>query len=169
MRSATALPIAVAFNCVRAIGLWCNVLYYGQRYAHLPRHAKKAKKALKKLRTLAGRQLRDLQRQLAKLGKQELYAPLVQTMERIVGQQRGDRNKVYSLHAPETSCIAKGEAHKKHELGSKVSVASLSGSNVVVGITNSSGNPPCDVAPFLSRDSRVPIGHFSHLKWCFTP
>jgi len=116
-------------------------LHYAQRYAHLPKQAKQAKKALKKLRTLAGRQVRDLQRQLANLGKQELYAPLVQTMERIVGQQRGDRNKIYSLHAPETSCIAKGKAHKKYEFGSKVSVASLSGSNVVVGISSFSGNP----------------------------
>ena len=116
-------------------------LQYAQRYAHLPRHAKKAKKALKKLRTLAGRQVRDLQRHLAQLGKQELYAPLVQIMERIVGQQRGDRNKVYSLHAPETSCIAKGKVHKKYEFGSKVSVASLSGSKVVVGVANFAGNP----------------------------
>jgi transposase, IS5 family len=31
--------------------------------------------------------------------------------------------------------------HKKYEFGSKVSVASLSGSNVVVGIANFAGNP----------------------------
>ena len=116
-------------------------LHYAQRYAHLPRQAEKAKKALKKLRTLAGRQVRDLQRQLVRLGQEKLYAPLVQIMERIVRQQRGDRNKLYSLHAPETSCIAKGKAHKKYEFGSKVSVASLSGSNVVVGIANFVGNP----------------------------
>jgi transposase, IS5 family len=46
-----------------------------------------------------------------------------------------------NLHAPEVSCIAKGKAHKKYEFGSKVSVASLSGSNVVVGITSFVGNP----------------------------
>jgi hypothetical protein len=40
-------------------------------------------------------------------------------MARIVSQQRGDKNKVHSLHAPETSCIAKGKAHKKYEFGSK--------------------------------------------------
>ena len=103
--------------------------------------AKNARKALKKLRTLASRQVRDRQRQLIKSGKEELYAPIVQVMERIVGQQRGDSNKLYSLHAPETSCIAKGKVHKKYEFGSKVSVASLSGSNVVVGLVNFSGNP----------------------------
>ena len=116
-------------------------LHYAQRYAHLARHAQQAKRALKKLSTLAGRQVRDLHRQLIKLGKEELYAPMLQIMARIVSQQRGDKNKVYSLHAPETSCIAKGKAHKKYELGSKVSVASLPGSNVVVGISSFTGNP----------------------------
>ena len=113
---------------------------YVQRYAHLAKHAKKAKRALKKLRTLAGRQVRDLQRQLVGLGKEKLYVPIVQIMERIVSQQRGDKNKVYSLHASEVSGIAKGKVHKKYELGSKVSVDSLSGSNVV-GIANFVGNP----------------------------
>jgi IS5 family transposase len=112
-----------------------------QRYAHLPRHAKKARQALKRLRTLAGRQVRDLRRQLIKLGKEELYTPLLEIMERMVSQQREDKNKVYSLHAPEVSCIAKGKVHKKYEFGSKVSVASLSGSHVVVGIANFVGNP----------------------------
>ena len=38
-------------------------------------------------------------------------------------------------------CIAKGKAHKRYEFGSKISVASVSGSNVVVGMDNFSGNP----------------------------
>jgi transposase, IS5 family len=78
---------------------------------------------------------------LIKLGKEELYAPLLQIMARIVRQQRGDKNKVYSLHEPAVSRIAKGKAHKKYEFGSKVSVASLSGRNVVVGTTSFVGNP----------------------------
>ena len=49
-------------------------LGYVQRYAHLARHAKKSKRALKKLRTLVGRQVRDLQRQLVKLGREKPYA-----------------------------------------------------------------------------------------------
>jgi transposase, IS5 family len=73
---------------------------------------------------------------LIKLGKEELYAPLLQIMARIVRQQRGDKNKVYGLHTPTVSCIAQGKAHKKHAFGRKFSVASLSGSNVVVGITS---------------------------------
>ena len=62
-------------------------------------------------------------------------------MERIISQQKGDKNKVYSLHAPEVSCIAKEKAHKEYELGSKVSVVSLSGRKAVVEIANCEGNP----------------------------
>jgi transposase, IS5 family len=74
-------------------------------------------------------------------------------MERIVSQQREDKNKVYSLHAPETRCIAKGKVHKKYAFGSKVSVASLSGSNVVVGVANFVGNPHDSktLAPMLDQ------------------
>jgi transposase, IS5 family len=66
---------------------------------------------------------------------------MLQIMARIVRQQRGDKNKVYSLHEPAVSRIAKGKAHKKYAFGSKVSVASLSGSNVVVSTTSFVGNP----------------------------
>jgi transposase, IS5 family len=62
-------------------------------------------------------------------------------MERIVRPQRGDQRQVYSLHEPAVSCITKGKAHKQDELGSKVSVASWSGSHVVVGITSFVSNP----------------------------
>ena len=92
------------------------------------------------LRTLAGRQVRDLQKRLEKLGQEQLYAPMMATMTRIVKQKRSDKNKVYSLHAPETQCIAKGKVHKKYEFGNKVSVASLSGSNVIVGIGSHAEN-----------------------------
>jgi transposase, IS5 family len=44
-------------------------LEYAQGNAHLARHAKKAKQALKKLSFLAGHQVRDLRRQLIKWGK----------------------------------------------------------------------------------------------------
>ena len=36
-------------------------------------------------------------------------------------KQRGP--KIYSLHAPEVECIAKGKPHKPYEFGVKVSVA----------------------------------------------
>jgi transposase, IS5 family len=89
-----------------------------QRDAHLARHAKKAKRALKKLSTLVGRQVRDLCRQLIKLGNKERYAPILPIMARMVRPQRGDQRQVYSLHEPAVSCIAKGKAPKQDVLGS---------------------------------------------------
>ncbi|MCU0318032.1 MAG: transposase, partial [Amoebophilaceae bacterium] len=54
---------------------------------------------------------------------------------------------------PSVSCIAKGKVHKQYEFGSKVSVASLSGSHVVVGVTNFVGNPhdSTTLAPTLDQ------------------
>jgi transposase, IS5 family len=116
-------------------------LEYVQGDAHLARHAKKAQRALKKLSSLAGHQVQDLRRQLIKWGQEERYAPMLPIMARMVRPQRGDKSKVYSLHEPAVSRIAKGKAHKQDALGSKVSVASWSESHVVVGITSLVGNP----------------------------
>jgi transposase, IS5 family len=116
-------------------------LEYAQGDAHLARHSKKAKRVLKKLSTLAGRQVCDLRRQLIKWGQEERYAPILPIMERRVRPQREDQRQGYRLHEPAVSCIAKGKAHKRYALGSKVSVASWSGSHVVVGSTSCVGNP----------------------------
>ncbi|MCU0318184.1 MAG: hypothetical protein MUC61_02465, partial [Amoebophilaceae bacterium] len=57
------------------------------------------------------------QLKLIKLGKLGLYAPMLAIVARIVSQQRGDTNKVYSLDEPSVSCIAKGKVHRKYEFG----------------------------------------------------
>ena len=62
-------------------------LQYAQRHASHPKHASKARKALRKLKVIAGRQVRDLQRQLVKLGKAQVYAPVLEIMERIVNHK----------------------------------------------------------------------------------
>ena len=57
--------------------------------------------------------------------------------------QRGP--KVYSLHAPEVECIAKGKAHRPYEFGVKVSVATplhrCRGGQFVVHVAALPGNP----------------------------
>ena len=64
---------------------------------------------------------------------------------RIHSQKRiraeGDAPKIYSVHAPEVSCIAKGKAHEQYEFGNKVSVASTSKESFVVGMKSLPGNP----------------------------
>jgi transposase, IS5 family len=60
---------------------------------------------------------------------------------RIHKQQRRDKNKVYSVHAPEVECISKGKAHKRYEFGCKVSVAATSKGGWFLGAMAVHGNP----------------------------
>ena len=111
-----------------------------QRYAHHPKNRKKAASAKRKLKTIAGRLTRELKR---KLGDEALltYRVELELFERVLAQKQQDKNKIYSLHEPSVSCIAKGKVAKKFEFGSKVSVAITKDTNVVVGVVNFTGNP----------------------------
>ena len=111
-----------------------------QRFAHHPKRKKEARAALRKLRTIAGRLVRELERNLNQI-LQEQYAQELINLKKVVTQKRLDKNKIYSLHEPETACIAKGKAHKKFEFGSKVSFSVVPGANIIVGILNFNGNP----------------------------
>lgn len=61
--------------------------------------------------------------------------------ERMLDQQKHDKNKLYSIHAPEVDFIAKGKVHKKYDFGLKVSVATTSRDNFVIGMQALPGNP----------------------------
>jgi len=93
------------------------------RYAHA-RQYKRMRRELKCLRTYLGRVYRDVGRKIAGDSEQEAhFARLLGLVERLLAQQPQDKNKLYSLHAPEVVCIAKGKAHKRYEFGCKVGVA----------------------------------------------
>lgn len=111
-----------------------------QRFAHHPKRRKQASAALRKLRTIAGRLVRELERKLSPDTRQA-YADNLIHFNRAIAQKRVDKNKIYSLHEPEVACIAKGKAHKKFEFGSKVSFAVVPGVNIIVGVKNFNGNP----------------------------
>ena len=112
-----------------------------QHFAHHPKRAKKARAAQRKLKTLAGRVLRDVSRKLEQQGNYERYKEQLGLYARVLAQKRVDKNKIYSLHEPGVACIAKGKAHKKYEFGSKVSFAVIPKSNVIVAAVNFQGNP----------------------------
>ena len=59
----------------------------------------------------------------------------------ILTQKRKTKGKVYSLHAPEVECIAKGKAHRPYEFGVKVSLAVTHKEGFVVGIQSCPENP----------------------------
>lgn len=108
------------------------------RYSHA-RQMKRAQKETKKLKNYLGRVTRDIRRKATVIdtGLEELLL----LSERLLAQKREDKNKLYSVHAPEVECIAKGKVHKRYEFGCKVSVATTSRHNWVVGIQALHGNP----------------------------
>lgn len=111
------------------------------RYAHA-RQMKRSRREVRKLKTYLGRVTRDIGRKIS--GKTELekqFAPLLEMGHRRLKQKRTDSKKLYSLHAPEVECIAKGKAHKRYEFGCKVSIATTSKDNFVVGAQALHGNP----------------------------
>lgn len=113
------------------------------RYAHA-RQMKRAAKMTRQLKTILGRVLRDIQRKAPAVQGRIVDEPLgelVALAERLLAQTRTSKNKVYSVHAPEVACIAKGKAHKRYEFGCKASVAATSKSNWIVGAHALDGNP----------------------------
>ena len=95
-----------------------------QRYAHA-KQFRRANRALKTLRTYLGRVMRDIRRKIAgDESRQAAFARLLSLAHAVRHQQQRQRGKkIYSLHAPEVECIAKGKAHKPYEFGVKVSLA----------------------------------------------
>ena len=100
---------------------------------------KRARKETKKLKNYLGRVTRDIRRKVTTMDTE--LQELLLLSERLLAQKRDDKNKLYSVHAPEVECIAKGKVHKRYEFGCKVSVATTSRHNWVVGIQAQHGNP----------------------------
>jgi len=101
---------------------------------------------IRKMRTWLGRLIRDIRRKIA--GNPELEAAfqiVLERAERILGQQPGDKNKLYALHAPEVECIGKGKARTRYEFGCKTSIATTNerckGGQFVLGAMALPGNP----------------------------
>lgn len=111
------------------------------RYMHA-RQAKRAKRELKKLRNYLGRVTRDIERKISgDAAKEAVFEKMLAMAHRLYNQKRNDKNKLYSIHAPEVECISKGKAHKKYEFGVKVGVVTTSRDNFVIGMKALHGNP----------------------------
>lgn len=115
-----------------------KALYNQSRYARA-QQIKRGKKETKKLRNYLGRVLRDIERQHFEPSSK--FKELLLTAARIHRQEKNDSPKLYSVHAPEVECIAKGKAHKKYEFGCKAALATTSKSNWIVAIAAHHDNP----------------------------
>jgi transposase, IS5 family len=103
-----------------------------QRWRRDPRKRKAAHRALRKIKTMAGRLIRELERKLPAPVREE-HREHFALYRRVLRQQLSDRNKIYSLHEPQVYCLAKGKEHKKYEFGSKASVVMTKTAGVIVG------------------------------------
>lgn len=105
-----------------------------------PKRAVKARKASKKLKTIAGRLIRELERELT---PEQLiqHQEALDFYKQILNQKRTDKNKIYSINKPFTSCIAKGKAHKQYEFGNKVGLLTTSKTLIITAIKAFEGNP----------------------------
>jgi IS5 family transposase len=101
-----------------------------QRFRNHPKNKGKARKADRKVRTIAGRLVRELQRHL---GESSVYQRFFDLFARVLAQKRNSKSKVYSLHEPDVVCISKGKEHKKFEFGNKVSVVITRKTGVLLG------------------------------------
>jgi IS5 family transposase len=115
-----------------------HLLAQQSRYAHA-KQIKRAKRCTKKLRTYLGRVIRDIERNC--LEPDWDLNHLLNISTRIYRQKRSDKNKIYSVHAPEVNCISKGKAHKRYEFGCKVSVAATSKGGWFLAAMALDGNP----------------------------
>ena len=118
------------------VGRW--TLTSQQRYASAQQF-RRAWRMTKRLYTLLGLVVCDIQRKTTQ--RDGVLTELLERAQRLLAQQRTGREKLYSVHASEVECLAKGKVQKRYELGCKVSVASTSRGNWIVGARALHGNP----------------------------
>ena len=102
-----------------------------QRWRKTREKRKLALKGQRRLRTIAGVLIRELERKLREEIR-EAYSEDFKLYRRVLNQKPKDKNKVYSLHEPGVYCIAKGKEHKKYEFGCKASIAMTKDSGIIV-------------------------------------
>lgn len=109
-----------------------------QNYAHA-RQMKRAKKETRRLKTMLGRVIRDIERKMT-ASQEELQAQL-ELGKRLMEQERNSKDKIYSIHEPQVQCIAKGKVHQRYEFGCKVGFVVSAKGNWILGAQAFEDNP----------------------------
>lgn len=108
------------------------------RYSHA-KQMRRSARMTRKLKTYLGCVYRDIVRKIEEPDPELIE--LLKMAKRLMAQKRDDKNKLYSIHAPEVECISKGKVHKRYEFGNKVGLSTTSRDNWVVGIQSFHDNP----------------------------
>jgi IS5 family transposase len=132
-----------------------NLLRATYNFNH-PKRKKKARAAARKLSTIAGRLVRELERQLSPDALAR-HAQQLALYQQVLSQDRFTKNKIYSLHKPFTACIAKGKAHKQYEFGNKIGLVMNPKTWVITAIDAFEGNPHDSntIEPLLGQMQRL--------------
>lgn len=119
-----------------------DLLRMAGRYGHAKQY-QRMRKASNKLRTILGRVIRDIEckAQASGVAISASLAHKLEIAKKLKAQQRKSKDKIYAIHAPEVSCIAKGKAKNPYEFGAKVSIAVTAKDSWVVGARTFQGNP----------------------------
>jgi len=107
-------------------------LMIDQRFRNHPKRKKKARAAARKIKTIAGRLVRDLERKMTD-DQIAFYSRKLEIFNQILEQQRDTKNKIYSIHEPHVKCIAKGKEAKPYEFGNKSSFVKTRKTGIIVG------------------------------------
>ncbi|MCK5170870.1 MAG: IS5 family transposase [Bacteroidales bacterium] len=107
-------------------------LMIDQRFHNHPKRKKKALAAARRIRVIAAKIYRDLDRKLDNVQK-EKYKELFEIFNQILAQKKNDKDKIYSIHQPHVKCIAKGKEAKKYEFGNKSSFVKTKKSGIIIG------------------------------------
>ncbi len=111
------------------------------RFAH-GKKWKDMRKAQRRLKTILGCVTRDIEREIqGDAGLCAVFKAELDKANRLLLQERKDKKKLYSIHAPEVECISKGKTHKRYEFGCKVSLASTSKEGFIIACQALHGNP----------------------------
>ena len=109
------------------------------RFMNHPTRMKEGRKAVRRLRTIAKAMVNDIARKMNGI-QLSCYREDIGLYRRVIRQERGDNDKVYSFHVSAVECISKGKGHKKYEFGNKSAIAKT-GSGLIVSAPAFQGNP----------------------------
>jgi len=104
------------------------------RFFRHPKKIKKAKAAMKRLRTIAGILMRDISRNLSE-ERLKAYQETFALFQKVIDQKQKDKEKIYALHEPHIYAVAKGKDHKKYEYGTKASIVTTAKSTIIIGVS----------------------------------
>jgi IS5 family transposase len=107
-------------------------LMIDQRFHSHPKRKKKARAAARRIKVIAGRVVRDIDRKMDE-SKKEKYEELLAIFNKVLAQEKNSENKIYSIHQPHVKCIAKGKEAKKYEFGNKSSIVKTKTTGIIVG------------------------------------